>query len=428
LPAQLVADEKVTWLNGAEVLVATTVSEGCFLGEDDRKFFKELDKKISTLEKESQEKKPQTWGFYSPATSPNKVDALPPNGAFPLPYESEKLKEAKPRLLKRGDAHRPGSELEAGWPEILGPVPAGKTDQTPRLALADWLSSRTNPLVSRVWVNYIWQQHFGHGLVATPGDFGLRGAPPTHPELLDWLAIEFMQNGWSTKHIHRLIALSSAYRQAAQPHSRNEKIDPENRYWWRWSPRRLEAEAIRDSVLFVSGELDLTLGGPSAPFGSSSAADGGALDPTYVGHNMGSTEANKKLRRSIYFRQQRDNFPIMQRLFDGPSTSESCPRRHVSTVALQPLYLINNPFILKQAEKFAARVLAEAGHDELQQIESAFVLALGRLPEKAEIEAVHAFFEAYKTAATPGVDGKPSLGLVHLCHALLNLNEFIYLE
>src|SRR4030095_12674130 len=119
------------------------------------------------------------------------------------------------KLLNRGDVHQSGSELEAGWPEILGPVPAGTMDKTPRLALADWLTNRENPLVSRVWVNYIWQQHFGRGLVATSGDFGVLSSPPTHPELLDWLATELMDSGWSTKHIHRLIVLSSTYRQAA---------------------------------------------------------------------------------------------------------------------------------------------------------------------------------------------------------------------
>jgi mono/diheme cytochrome c family protein len=451
------------------------------LAEDDRKFFKELDKKLTTLEKELEDKKPHTWGFYSPATSSNHVEALHPNGTYPLPYEPEKLKEAKPRLLKRGDVHEPGSEeLEPGGPEILGAPSGGKTDKTPRLALTDWLISRTNPLVSRVWVNYIWQQHFGRGLVATPGDFGVRSSPPTHPELLDWLAMELMDSGWSTKHIHRLIVLSSTYRQAAQTNPENAKVDPENKYWWHWSPRRLEAEAIRDAVLAVSGELDPVLGGPSVSFGSSSAADGGELDATFAEQNLGSKQESLKPRRSIYMRQLRNNFPAMQKLFNGPSASESCPRRHVSTVALQPLYMLNNPFILKQAELFAARVFGNAGHDPLRQIQLAFVLALGRPAEKADIEAVRAFLETYKGAETltqngtnqdqerraPALVGKALVGsatkgttadgetadgttkpkppavsqltnenpkqppreLVHLCQALLNLDEFFYLE
>ena len=450
------------------------------LAEDDRKFFKELHKKISMLEKQVHDKKPNTWGFYSPATSPNQVQALPPNGAYPLPYEPEKLKEAKAKLLNRGDVHQSGSELEAGWPEILGPVPAGTMDKTPRLALADWLTNRENPLVSRVWVNYIWQQHFGRGLVATSGDFGVLSSPPTHPELLDWLATELMDSGWSTKHIHRLIVLSSTYRQAAQGNPKNAKLDPESKYWWHWSPRRLEGEAIRDAVLAVSGELDASLGGPSVSFGSSAAADGGELDPTFAEQNLGAKLESKKPRRSIYMRQLRDNFPVMQELFDGPSASESCPRRHVSTVALQPLYMLNNPFVLKQAERFAARVLERAGNDPLRQTQLAFILALGRPAEKADVEAVNAFLRAHKAVETPSGDGmsqsaeprgtalagrglggtatggasrrgggtasttnpppilvpptasenpeQPPLALIHLCHALLNLNEFVYVE
>jgi hypothetical protein len=242
----------------------------------------------------------------------------------------------------------------------------------------------------------------------------------------------------------------------------------------------LEAEAIRDSVLAVSGELDTTLGGPSVSFGSSSAADGGELDPTFAEQNLGSKQESLKPRRSLYVRQLRNNFPIMQKLFNGPSASETCPRRHVSTVALQPLYMLNNPFILKQAELFAARVLENAGQDPLRQIQLAFVLALGRPPERADVEAVSAFWETYKGAqthtgygtsqkstqrqvvaligkaptssATKGAAGdgevterttkpqptavqltnenpkQPPQGLVHLCHALLNLNEFFYLE
>jgi mono/diheme cytochrome c family protein len=405
------------------------------LAEDDQKLFKELDKKISTLEMELQDKKPQTWGFYSPATSPNRVEALPPKGMNPLPYEPEKLKEVKPRLLIRGDAHRPESELEAGWPGILGPVPEGKTEKTPRLALADWLTSRANPLASRVWVNYIWQQHFGQGLVATSGDFGVLGSPPTDPGLLDWLAVELMDSGWSTKHIQRLIVLSNMYRQSARSNPRNAEVDPENKYWWRWSPRRLDAETIRDAVLAVSGELDLSFGGLSISFGSSSASDGGELDPTFAEQNLGPKQESNKPRRSLYTRQLRNNFPIMQRLFDGPSANETCPRRHVSTVPLQPLYLLNNPFILRQAELFAVRVLAKAGQDPLQQIESAFALALGRPPGKADIEAVRAFLNSQEYSATQeshqslsGNPGQPPLSLVHFCHALLNLNEFVYLE
>jgi Protein of unknown function (DUF1553) len=285
-----------------------------------------------------------------------------------------------------------------------------------------------------VWVNYVWQQHFGRGLVATSGDFGVRGAPPTHPELLDWLATEFRRGGWSTKQLHRLVVLSSTYRQSSEIRAGNERLDPENKYLWRWTPRRLEAEAIRDAVLSVSGDIDLTMRGPSVP----------------------PEEEVGTPRRSLYLRQKRDDFPPMQNLFDGPSAHESCPRRYVSTVALQSLYGMNNPFMLKEAGSFATRVFREAGDDETSQIEVAFTLALSRKPESADFEDANLFLRSRQAIATspsrealavsseatateplghfPKTGEKPEmvpklpLGLVHLCHALLNLNEFVYLE
>lgn len=406
------------------------------LKEDDQKLLKELDKKVATLETALREEKPQIYGFYSPA-SPHSVDMLPPKGDYPLPYEPDKLKVTKPYLYKRGDVHRVGPELEPGWPEVLNvaadvrrlsnttevlrqdqsrPASAA-TNQMPttlsRLALVDWLTSPQSPLTARVWVNYIWQQHFGRGIVTTPGDFGVMGAKPTHPELLDWLATELRLHGWSTRHLHRLIVLSNTYRQASRPNSQNEKIDADNKYLWRWSPRRLEAEAIRDSVLFVSGELSQTMGGPSVL----------------------PEDDEKKLCRTLYLRQKRGDFPAAQMMFDGPTANESCTRRYTSTVPLQPLYLMNNDFILKRAEAFAARVLTQAGSDAKRQAETAFLISLGRPPEDIDGSAVAIFFESYKTSEA-GASGsaenapasKPPLALVHLCHALLNLNEFAYLE
>jgi len=264
------------------------------LSEDDQKLFKELEKKIANIEKDLKERKPQTWGFYSPMTSPHHVETLPGRGMYPLPYEPQKLKEAKVRLLKRGDVRRPGDDLSPGLPEILlgsarsarqRDVQTGarefRSDEVSvaihsRSALVDWLTSRNNPLTARVWVNFIWQQHFGRGLVTAAGDFGTQGAKPTHPELLDWLATELVRCGWSTKHIHRLIVLSNTYRQASQPNAANAKIDPDNIFLWRWSPRRLEAEVIRDAVLAVSGELDRPLGGPSVSPGEEKRRNCGA--------------------------------------------------------------------------------------------------------------------------------------------------------
>ena len=383
------------------------------LTEDDQKLLKELDKKIAAHETALREEKPQIYGFYSPASSPHQVEMLSPKGDYPLPYEPEKLKLTKPFLYKRGDVHRTGPELEPGWPEILGPAPKGLIDQKPRLALVDWLTGADNPLTARVFVNYIWQQHFGRGIVTTPGDFGQMGAKPSHPELLDWLAAELRLKGWSVKHLHRLIVLSNTYRQASKPNAENEKVDPDNKYVWRWSPRRLEAEAIRDSVLFVSGELRPTMGGPSVL----------------------PEDDGKKLCRTLYLRQKRGDFPAVQMMFDGPTANESCTRRYTSTVPLQPLYLMNNEFILRRAEAFAARVLASAGNDATVQVEKAFLMSLGRSPEESDRDAVNVFFESYKTgsdlpthSASESDSKQPTRSLVHLCQALLNLNEFIYVE
>ena len=371
------------------------------LSEDDRNLVRELEKKVAQLDKEIEESKPQMWGFYSPATSPHKVEIISARGVYPLPYEPPKLKETLPVVLRRGDIHRPGDKLIPGLPEIISSnaplVTLTGTNSFPtRSALVDWLTSTNSPLTARVWVNFVWQHHFGRGLVATSGDFGLRGAKPTHPELLDWLASELVRNGWSTKHIHRLILASETYRQSARPDAKNAVIDPDNEFLWRWTPRRLEAEAIRDSVLLVSGELNRTQGGAS-------------IKPE---------DEEKNLRRSLYLRQKRIEPPPMTGLFDMPSANESCPKRHVSTVALQPLYMMNSDFMLKRAQAFAHRIEAQAGAELPKQIVAAFEIAFARAPEEVELERALKFFGDTPTA------GK----LTQFCHALLNANEFIYLE
>jgi hypothetical protein len=313
------------------------------------------------------------------------------------------LARLRPHLLVGGDVHRRGPVVDVGWPAVFGPTPRAAVARTPRLALADWLTGPRNPLTARVMVNRLWQYHFGRGLVATPSDFGARGAPPTHPELLDWLASEFRRTGGSTKQLHRLIVCSRTYRQSSAHHAGNARRDPDNRLWWRWSPRRLEAEAIRDAMLAVSGELDRRAGGPS--------------DPGEAG----------SLRRGLYLLQKRERPPAVQALFDGPSAAaESCPRRAVSTVPLQSLYLLNNDFAVARARAFARRVWTRAGGDRGHQCEAAFLLALGRSPDDVERAAAREFFEAHGRG--PAAAGEVPEALVPFCQALLNLNEFVYLE
>jgi hypothetical protein len=329
--------------------------------------------------------KPQTIGFYSPL-SPTPVDVLAMEAVFPLPYEPEKLKQTEARLLVRGDVHKPGPAVGAGWPAIFGAIAdPQKFDNAARSALVDWLVDRANPLTSRVWVNRVWQYHFGRGLVEPAGDFGLRGGRPSHAELLDFLASQLMQSGWSTKHVQRLIVLSSTYRQSSAPTSANLSLDADNTYLWRWQPRRLEAESLRDTILAVSGELDRKLGGPSIPRSAESA----------------------QLRRSLYLRQDRNDFPETQVLFDGATAVESCARRNVSTVPLQPLYLLNSDFMVDRARAFGRRVLSAAGPDSQRQIEAAYRLALARAPDADELAAGLAFLQSGSPSAP--VTAKPEV-------------------
>ncbi len=346
---------------------------------EERRIFDRLEKEIATL--------PQTWSYYSPATASAKPLIAPHEMRWPLPRDPEGLATRKTRILIRGDIGSPGPEVNPGWPAVFG----GKAGAPPktRLQLAGWLSSKDNPLTARVWANRIWQWHFGRGLVATSGDFGTQGAPPSHPELLDWLAAELIDNDWSARHLHRLILGSSVYRQSSEYNAANAGIDPENRLLWRRTPRRLEAEAIRDSILAVAGLLDDEMGGPSVP----------------------AKDAETSHRRSIYLEQKRDKLPHQQMLFDGANALTSCSRRRVSTVALQPLYLLNSDFMQRMAAAFAERIEKQAG-DEGDLARTAIELALYRPAGEEEIKRAKTLIAAE--------------GLQSFCLALFNLNEFVY--
>ncbi len=234
------------------------------------------------------------------------------------------LADAVTHVLVRGDVRSPGLRVEPVWPAVLGETPS-QLSPTPRQALADWLASPQNPLVARVWVNRLWQSHFGRGLVDTASNFGTHGAAPTHPLLLDWLASELIDSGWSSKHIHRLIVTSATYRQSSLFRVANHDLDPENKSLWRWPPRRMEAEVIRDSILVVTDDLNRLVGGPS----------------------VAPEREEQTLRRTIYLSQRRSQMPDVMTMFDAPDGVRSCSRREVSTVALQPLYLLNSPFVVK---------------------------------------------------------------------------------
>jgi hypothetical protein len=280
---------------------------------------------------------------------------------------------------------------------VLGATPTWQ-DGKDRTALAHWMGSRDNPLVSRVWVNRLWGYHFGRGIVPSTSDLGTMSQPPSHPELLDWLAVELMENRWSTKHIHRLITLSSTYRQASRRQPANDQVDPDNQWLWRWRTRRLEAEAIRDSTLVATGELDDRIGGPSVP----------------------PAREEQELRRTLYLYQRRSEMPSVMSMFDAPDGIVSCARREVSTVALQPLYLLNSQYMTRRAASLAKEVREIAGEDRRQQVTTAFQRTLGRAPEPVELSYALNWLES-----TLSPDG-PS-PLQRLCHGLMNLNEFLYI-
>ncbi|MAS93048.1 MAG: hypothetical protein CMO55_07600 [Verrucomicrobiales bacterium] len=338
---------------------------------------------------------PHTWGFHAPGQSDPDIERLPVVNRDPIRWDADDLKNARGHILIRGDVSRPGPEVTGGWPEVLGQTPV-KADGISRLEFARWMTSRDNPLTARVWVNRLWQWHFGQGIVSTPSDFGTLGASPTHPKLLDWLAAELMENGWSTKHLHRQIVLSATYRQQRLHNEANANIDPENQLLWNWPRRRLEAEAIRDAALVASGELDDSIGGPSIP----------------------PQREENALRRTLYLYQRRSEMPTAMKMFDGPELISSCSKRGVSTVALQPLYLLNSDFMMRRAESLARKVSDSSKGEKSQQVELAFQRTLGRLPDENEKAQSLAML-----ASAPD----PDMALVQFCHALINLNEFLYI-
>jgi hypothetical protein len=293
----------------------------------------------------------------------------------------------------------------------------GEEDFGPELrrkALALWLTQPDHPLTARVMVNRIWQGHFGRGLVGTPNDFGRQGDPPSHPELLDWLATEFVRNGWHLKALHRQIMLSDAYRMASAPDSANAKIDPDNRYLWRMNRRRLEAEAIRDAVLASAGTLNLKAGGPPVMPPLTSEEKAGLKDPSQWPVALDPAEHT---RRSVYLYVKRSfRMPLFE-TFDMPDTSMSCERRNVTTVAPQALALLNNEFLLEQAGRFAQRLRRESADPEVWT-DRAFRLALGRPAHERDRSDARRFFARDSSEAA----------LTRFCLVLFNLSEFLYID
>jgi hypothetical protein len=317
-------------------------------------------------------------------------------------------------LLIRGKADQPGPEVAPAVPEILGQMPAvpppGHTSLR-RLTLADWLVSRENPLTARVIVNRIWQHHFGEGLVRTPSDFGVMGEKPSHPELLDWLANWFMDNGWSIKKLNRLILTSNAYRMSKQWNAEYGAKDPEDRLLWRMPYQRLEVEAIRDSVLAASGRLNSEMFGPSVYPHIPPAALEGSSDPDKIWKESGEREAS---RRTIYVFLKRSMVVPMLEVLDLCDISRTSAKRQNTSVATQALTLFNGDFVNSQSGYFADRLRREAGNDPAKQIDLAYRLALARPPRPSETAAMLDFLK--------------SEPLEQMCRVIFNLNEFAYVD
>ena len=329
----------------------------------------------------------------------------------------------------RGDFDRHGEAVEPGFLSAItgdsspAVIPIDRYKRHPnrnrRLTLAKWIASPENPLTARVMVNRIWQHHFGRGIVETPSDFGKNGGSPSHPELLDWLATEFVKEKWSVKAMHRLILTSNAYRQGSP--NQDEKAaalaDSDNRLLWRFPRLRLEGDAIRDCVLAVSGRLNLDGGGPpiypTLPKGLDDAQ-------RVQGVNTWETSSGPDGRnRSIFVFQRRSlNLPVLE-TFDAEVQNSSCDRRRHSVTALQALTMYDGDFVNEEARFFAQRVRKDVGPDPSEQVQRAFLIAYGRRPSASEREKVTAFMS--KIASVEDA-------LVGVCRVLLNSNEFIYLD
>jgi hypothetical protein len=328
----------------------------------------------------------------------------------------------KTHVLAVGVYNNPLDEVQPGFLTILDPsdakvVPAlGGRSSGRRSALANWLTDPANPLSTRVIVNRVWHYHFGRGIVGTPSDFGLMGEQPSHRELLDYLASTFVADGWSLKKLHRRIMLSSVYQQSSAYSEAAAKIDPDNKFLWRFSRRRLEGEAIRDSMLAVSGRLNTKMGGPSVfpPLPPGVVTRGGWKK------DEDSSEAN---RRSVYvFVRRNTRYPMFE-AFDMPDTHESCARRSNTVSPSQSLELLNNELVMDWARSMASRVLNDAGLTPEVQVDRAYRLAYARTPSDEERMVALRFLERH----TEIVKDRGA-AFVDFCQTLLNSNEFLYMN
>jgi hypothetical protein len=332
------------------------------------------------------------------------------------------------QIMIRGNPHAPGKEVVPAFPTVFAlpqpaiPAPSKDTHSSGRrTVLANWIASPDNPLTARVIVNRVWQHHFGRGIVATPNDFGKFGTAPSHPELLDWLAGEFIRSGWSLKHMHKLILMSSTYQISAREDETSLQADAANALYWRFPMRRLTAEEIRDSMLSVSGQLNLTAGGESVFPEIPQEVLAGQSRP---GDGWGKSSPQEAARRSIYVFVKRSlKVPLLAH-HDQADTDSTCSARYTTTVPTQALNLLNSEFSQKQAAAFAERLEREFPRDLPAQVGRAIRLTAARNPGQTEIQKDVEFIHLLET------QGKRTAheALKYYCLMLLNANEFVYLD
>ena len=331
-------------------------------------------------------------------------------------------------VLLRGNPNVKGDKVEPGFLRVLGaretklpPPTAGAKTTGRRTQLAGWMTSPENPLTARVMANRIWQHHFGRGLVRSPNNFGLQGDMPTHPELLNWLASEFIAQGWRLKPLHRLIMTSQAYRMSSRGRPAALKADPANDLFWRFDMRRLAAEEIRDSILAINGSLQLKMFGPGVYVDIPKEVLAGQSRP---GQGWGKSSEEDQARRSIYIHVKRSLLtPILESL-DLADPDRSTPVRFSTVQPTQALGMLNSEFLNREAGVFAARLRREAGEDVRQQIRLGLYLVTSREPTSAEIKRGVRLVESLKAEE----HATPEVALKYFCLMALNLNEMVYVD
>jgi hypothetical protein len=317
-------------------------------------------------------------------------------------------------LLRRGEVDNKQGKAEPGFVQVLfrGEASATPAQTTPsanpldaRIALADWITNvelGAGPLLARVMANRLWQHHLGEGIVGTPNDFGAQGDRPTHPELLEWLAVQFVSGGWKLKPLHKQIMLSAVYQQSHEVSADNLQIDPTNRYLWHYQTRRLDAELIRDSLLAIGGNLDRSMFGPSI------------LDDTP--------------RRSVYLRVKRSELIPLMTMFDAPEPTQSVGERISTTVPTQSLAMMNSSFVRQQAEKLAQRIRPSKEQPLTTSVDLAYRIAFARIPSEIERTQMLAFIDAQRSIVAGDPAANTDQALIEFCQVLLCLNEFVYID